>query len=70
MTPADALNYILSIVTSPTPAQEWLANVQVPEPEERCAVCGEVDCEDEEHERPERDEITESKRYEKAYGED
>ena len=37
----------LAIVTKPTPAQEWLANVQVPEADipERCTICGTEDCE-------------------------
>ena len=36
----------LHIVTQPTPAQTWLASVQVPAvdaPEEVCTICGE-DC--------------------------
>ena len=43
----DAFDYAMSLVTRPTPAQEWLAslvNVPLPDPPERCIDCGLADC--------------------------
>ena len=37
----------MSIVTRPTPAQAWLASLDVPlpDPPDCCAICGLADCE-------------------------
>ena len=65
-----AFDYAMSIISRPSPAQEWLTSlldVPLPDaPEEPCAICGLADCEG----CLVEDSMTAYKRYRDAHGEE